>query len=279
MTQRPESDAIEVLKNVVLTCEANGLRDLPFVLDAKRLIEQSAAAAVVTQASLKPCPHCKTKPFVSENNIPGDWYGYIECDNTSCEVRPSISFSGPFSEAVEEADQWNGLSSETPAEPQIVFDWQQVSNREWRADVAPGWWAEIRQSLSDDTWSFRVNNSGHCNLVSKEEAVTQAEEWMRSRVARAVSEARAVFAAFSLFPSPEAEGAAAPGIDAADIGRTLKTLAVAEPERYRAAVGKPELQDWFVKRIVENFDGKVTDSYVSDLVLTVFDFVGDRPVD
>ncbi|MCV9964253.1 hypothetical protein OIU34_20415 [Pararhizobium sp. BT-229] len=186
-------------------------------------------------------------------------------------------FSGPFSEAVEEARQWNSLTSETRPEPLIVFDWKQVSDREWRADVAPGWEAEICQSLGDDTWSFRVNNAGRCMLASKEEAVCQAEEWMRSRIARAVAQARAVFTAFSLYPSPEANAAAAsPQIDAADIGRALKAMAAENLERYRAAVGKPELQGWFVEQIVANFNGKVTEGYVSDLVLTVFDFVGDR---
>lgn len=43
MSVSPSSTMIDVLKNVVLACEANGLRDLPFVADARRAVEASAS--------------------------------------------------------------------------------------------------------------------------------------------------------------------------------------------------------------------------------------------
>jgi hypothetical protein len=39
MTHASELNVIDVLKNLVLACEANGLRDLPFVQDARRVID------------------------------------------------------------------------------------------------------------------------------------------------------------------------------------------------------------------------------------------------
>ncbi|MCS4088472.1 hypothetical protein [Rhizobium sp. BK176] len=39
MTDAPASNLIDVLKNIVIACEANGLRDLPFVVDGRRAID------------------------------------------------------------------------------------------------------------------------------------------------------------------------------------------------------------------------------------------------
>ncbi|MCZ7861498.1 hypothetical protein O9X98_08810 [Agrobacterium salinitolerans] len=208
MTGNSEPNVIDVLKNMTLACEENGLGDLPFVRDARRFISRSPVplSTPVTQEALTPCPHCKSKPFVSENNVPGNWYGWIECDNTSCDVRPSISFTGPFCEAVSEAEEWNILAATAKAgEPSIVFDWKQITPRVWRVKVAPGWNAEVCQSMGDDTWSFKVNDSGRCNLASKEDAVEQAEAWTRARIASAVAEASKVFATFSLYPVGESD--------------------------------------------------------------------------
>ena len=192
---------MDILKNVMLACEANGLRDLPFVRDARRVIDGDLPVSreAMTKA-LQPCPHCGTKPSVSENNVPGDWYGHIECDDVTCSVRPSVMFRGPFEEASEFVHEWNVLSSYAVEEPKIDFDWRQLSDRKWVADVAPGWKVEVTQSLGDDTWSFRVNNSGRCFLSSREIAIEQGEVWLRDRVAEKVADARAVFAAFSLVP-------------------------------------------------------------------------------
>lgn len=40
MTDAPASNLIDVLKNIVIACEANGLRDLPFVVDGRRAIDR-----------------------------------------------------------------------------------------------------------------------------------------------------------------------------------------------------------------------------------------------
>jgi hypothetical protein len=231
MTETPATHINDVLNNIVLGCEANGLGDLPFVRDARRMIGLSPVPlpVPVTQEVLKPCPHCKVKPFVFENNVPGNWYGSIECDNTNCDVRPSVAFSGAFCEAVSEAEEWNILSSTAKAgDPSIVFDWKQVSEREWIAKIAPGWSAQVCQSLGDDTWSFVVNNSGRCSLASKDEAVEQAELWTRERIALAVASARKVFATFSLYPI-SGSVVASP---------VLEDLSAADVELFEYAVGR-----------------------------------------
>jgi hypothetical protein len=46
MTHALASNLIDVLKNIVIACEANGLRDLPFVVDGRRAIDSRAADPV-----------------------------------------------------------------------------------------------------------------------------------------------------------------------------------------------------------------------------------------
>ena len=197
---REDMNLTDVLKNVLIACEANGLRDLPFVRDARHAVERIRDRQA--HDALRPCRHCGAKPLVSENNVPGNWYGHIECGNAKCDVRPCVGYGGTLADASEEIAEWNNLAG-TADHPEIVFDWKKVSEREWRATVATGWEAEVIHSLGDGTWSFRVNNSGRSQLASKDEAVRQAEEWMRVRVIAAVADARRVLDAFAL---PHASG-------------------------------------------------------------------------
>lgn len=44
MTSAPASNVIDVLKNIVLACEANGLKDLPYVRDGRRFIDVHPSA-------------------------------------------------------------------------------------------------------------------------------------------------------------------------------------------------------------------------------------------
>jgi len=157
MTEKPSPNVIDVLKNILLACEANGLRDLPFVRDARWFIEQPSGSGVQL-----------------------------------------------FSEAADEVGERNGPSGhapETDTEPLVSFDWKEVAPGKWRADVAPGWHASVNRSTGD-TWSFFINGSGRSYLATREEAVGQAEVWMRSRIAEAVENARQVLAAFSVSTRP-----------------------------------------------------------------------------
>jgi len=75
------------------------------------------------KSMLQKCPHCGSVPMVSENNVPGNWYGFIECDNSDCEKRPQVSFSEDFERAVEAVAEWNLL-------PIVVEPAHEVASRE-----------------------------------------------------------------------------------------------------------------------------------------------------
>lgn len=81
------------------------------------------ADAKMTRDMLQKCPHCGSTPMVSVNEVPGNWYGYINCDNSDCEERPSVCFNGGFEDAVEEVAEWNLL-------PEVVEPAHEVRTRE-----------------------------------------------------------------------------------------------------------------------------------------------------
>jgi hypothetical protein len=72
---------------------------------------------------LQKCPHCGSTPMVSENNVPGNWYGYITCENSACEERPSVCYGGSFDSAIEEVAEWNRL-------PVVIEPAHEVASRE-----------------------------------------------------------------------------------------------------------------------------------------------------
>jgi hypothetical protein len=76
--------------------------------------------------SLKPCPKCGVLPVVSENNVPGNWYGYVECDNSDCDDRQAICYSGTFS--AEAVDEWNALSDPKPQPDDAMVASDEVSD-------------------------------------------------------------------------------------------------------------------------------------------------------
>jgi hypothetical protein len=78
------------------------------------------------QETLKPCPKCGTRPSVSENNVPGNWYGYVECGNLDCEDQPSICYGGEFS--AEAVDEWNALSDPKPEPDEATVASEAVSD-------------------------------------------------------------------------------------------------------------------------------------------------------
>lgn len=69
----------------------------------------TSTATVMTEDMLQKCPYCKSKPFVSENNVPGNCYGVIECDGKDCPERPSVMYSGEFVHSSEGVAEWNLL--------------------------------------------------------------------------------------------------------------------------------------------------------------------------
>lgn len=87
------------------------------------------ADPVMTKAMLQRCPHCQSEPVVSENNVPGNWYGFIECDNRRCDERPRVCYGGPFSDAVDEVAEWNML----PLEPSAVVSAQAAADEQEKA--------------------------------------------------------------------------------------------------------------------------------------------------
>jgi hypothetical protein len=78
------------------------------------------------QDTLKPCPKCGSKPIVSENNVPGNWYGYVECDNVDCDDPPSICYGGEFS--AEAVAEWNALSDPKPEIDEATMASEAVSD-------------------------------------------------------------------------------------------------------------------------------------------------------
>lgn len=95
-------------------------------------VDPTADVPVMTKAMLQRCPYCGSEPVVSENNVPGSWYGFIECDNADCEERPQVFYSGEFRDAVDEVAEWNLLPlkpSEVVA-AQAAADDQEKASRE-----------------------------------------------------------------------------------------------------------------------------------------------------
>lgn len=88
------------------------------------------ADPIMTKGMLQPCPYCQSTPMVSENSVPGNWYGVIECDNADCEERPSVHFGGDFESAVEEVAEWNML----PLQPAAVVAAQKAAAEKEKAD-------------------------------------------------------------------------------------------------------------------------------------------------
>lgn len=121
---------VDILKNLVAACEANGLKSLPFVNDARTLAD--------------------------------------------------------------------GLTSVHAGDPIVEFVWEQRSEREWVSNPADGWEVRVTPSLGDNTWSYRVNNNGHCFIATREKAIEMAEDTARKRIAEAVAQARKTYEAFAL---------------------------------------------------------------------------------
>ena len=65
-------------------------------------------------SELLPCPFCNTKPLVSENNVPGNWYAVAECANRNCPEQPSV-----YGDHLEDVRaKWNsGEAWATPVAP------------------------------------------------------------------------------------------------------------------------------------------------------------------
>jgi hypothetical protein len=61
-------------------------------------------------------------------------------------------------------------------------------------------------------------------------------------------------------------------IDASDIGRVLRVLIDENSDKHKAALDKPSLRGWFIGQIMKKFEGRVAQTFVSDIVETVFEF-------
>lgn len=93
-------------------------------------LDPTVNVPVMTKAMLQRCPHCQSEPVVSENNVPGNWYGVIECDNSDCDERPSVYYNGGFRAAVDEVAEWNML----PLQPAAVVAAQNAADEKEKAD-------------------------------------------------------------------------------------------------------------------------------------------------
>jgi hypothetical protein len=93
-------------------------------------VDPTADVPVMTKAMLQRCPYCHSEAVVSENSVPGNWYGHIECYNIKCDESPSVGFGGAFSEAVEEVAEWNML----PLQPAAVVAAQAAADEKEKAD-------------------------------------------------------------------------------------------------------------------------------------------------
>ncbi len=73
MTKASASNLIDVLKNIVLVCEANGLRDLPFVRDGRRIIDnRSSDPASVLVKELRDAAKMEDHPSVMQDHAHAD---------------------------------------------------------------------------------------------------------------------------------------------------------------------------------------------------------------
>ena len=73
MTSAPASNLIDVLKNIVLACEANGLRDLPFVRDGRRIVEnRSSDPASKLIKELREAAKLEDQPHVQQDYAHAD---------------------------------------------------------------------------------------------------------------------------------------------------------------------------------------------------------------
>ncbi|MDW9478673.1 hypothetical protein GOB57_08140 [Sinorhizobium meliloti] len=73
MNRTPASNVIDVLKNIVLACEANGLRDLPFVRDGRRVVDAhpSAPAAELVK-ELRQAAELENEDHVQQDHYHGE---------------------------------------------------------------------------------------------------------------------------------------------------------------------------------------------------------------
>lgn len=72
--------------------------------------------------------------------------------------------------------------------------WDQTKANEWRWSPAKGYEAIVTKSLGDGTWSFRVNNTGRCDLPNNHVAFGMAEAAMKERIDRDFKTAIAIIA-------------------------------------------------------------------------------------
>ncbi|MCV9964286.1 hypothetical protein OIU34_20580 [Pararhizobium sp. BT-229] len=73
MASTPASNLIDVLKNIVLACEANGLRDLPFVRDGRRIIDsRSSDPASELIKELRNAAKMEDQPHVQQDHAHAD---------------------------------------------------------------------------------------------------------------------------------------------------------------------------------------------------------------
>ncbi|TLX16414.1 hypothetical protein [Rhizobium sp. MHM7A] len=93
-------------------------------------VDPTVDVPVMTKAMLQRCPYCQSVPVVSENNVPGNWYGLILCDNGDCEERPSVLYGGTFADAVDEVAEWNML----PLQPSAVVSAQGAADEQEKAN-------------------------------------------------------------------------------------------------------------------------------------------------
>ena len=115
-------------------------------------VEPTTDVPVMTKAMLQRCPYCQSVPVVSENNVPGNWYGLILCDNGDCEERPSVLYGGTFADAVDEVAEWNMLPLKPSAvvAAQTAADDQEKASREREILAMAGVLEECRWFKSEN---------------------------------------------------------------------------------------------------------------------------------
>lgn len=77
---------------------------------------------MLVSTSLKPCFSCGQQDLTRfENNVPGQWYAVIECDNYDCKHRPEIYGS----DLADVDKKWNELTFKT-----YMYDENRPDHRE-----------------------------------------------------------------------------------------------------------------------------------------------------
>jgi hypothetical protein len=166
-------------------------------MDDRELIETTALAILTAQDTLAFATDSEWEDFCLDY-----WLAHKRGDLLAIPEVEREAFT--LAEAVASA-----IRPVPKANPEITFDWKQKSDREWKAEIAEGWSALVRQALGDGTWSFIVNQSGRCYLDSRETAIRLAEEDARRRIAVDIREAARTSRAFGLGLPIEARGDAA----------------------------------------------------------------------